>query len=150
VRDTSTWRWRNTPLPEPHLVGLGVGIVLNVITSWRPAWPAWSRHGLGWPLILAGLLLAAWSVRAAADVDMERPDQLVRRGPYAFSRNPMYLAWMLVYLGIALLLQIAWLLLLLPVVLLWTHLVVVGEERRLEGRFGTAYRGYKRSVRRYL
>jgi protein-S-isoprenylcysteine O-methyltransferase Ste14 len=150
VRDTSTWRWRNAPVPEPHLVGLGLGIVLNVITSWRPAWPAWSRHGFGWTLILAGLWLAVWSVRAAAGVDMERPDRLVRGGPYAFSRNPMYLAWTLIYLGIALLVQIAWLLLLLPVVLLWTHLAIVREERRLECRFGTAYRGYKRSVRRYL
>ena len=41
-------------------------------------------------------------------------------------------------------------LLLLPGVLLATHLVVVGEERFLESRFGDAYRSYKRSVRRYL
>src|SRR5574341_1052094 len=101
---------RNTPLPEPHLVGLGAGILLNVITSWRLVWPAWSRHGLGWPLILAGLWRAVWSVRAAADVDTGRPDLLVRGGPYAFSRNPMYLAWTLIYLGIALLVHIAWLL----------------------------------------
>jgi protein-S-isoprenylcysteine O-methyltransferase Ste14 len=35
-------------------------------------------------------------------------------------------------------------------VLLATHVVIVGEERFLEGRFGAAYRNYKRSVRRYL
>jgi protein-S-isoprenylcysteine O-methyltransferase Ste14 len=44
----------------------------------------------------------------------------------------------------------AWPLLLLPVVLLVTHIVVVREERSLERRFGAAYRSYKTSVRRYL
>ena len=81
---------------------------------------------------------------------MERPDKLVLGGPYALSRNPMYLAATLVYVGIALVLNAAWPLLLLPVVLLATHVVVVREERSLERRFGNAYRTYKTAVRRYL
>ena len=40
--------------------------------------------------------------------------------------------------------------LLLPGVLLATHVVVVREERSLEARFGAAYRSYRSSVRRYL
>jgi len=150
VGKTSAWRWGNVPLPETHLVGLGAGILVQVIASWRLPWPAVVGHACGWPLILAGLWLAAWGMRAAANVDLERPNRLVRGGPYAFSRNPMYLASTLVYVGIALVANAAWLLLLLPVVLLVTHVVVVGEERSLERRFGTAYRSYKTSVRRYL
>src|SRR5512132_1228597 len=50
------------------------------------------RSRLRWPLILAGLGLAAWAVRAAAEVDLERPNQVVLGGPYGFSRNPMYVA----------------------------------------------------------
>lgn len=150
MRKTSAWRWRNVPLPEPHLIGLGVGILLQVLTPWRLAWPAWSRYGFGWPMIVAGLWLVAWAVRAAADVDLERPNQLVRKGPYAFSRNPMYLAWTLAYVGVASIVNTAWPLLLLPAVLLLTHVAIVREERSLEGRFGTAYRGYKTSARRYL
>jgi len=137
-------------LPEPHLVGLGAGVVVQAIASWKLSGPAWLRHGVGWPLILAGLSLAAWATRAAADVEMERPNQLIRRGPYAFSRNPMYVAWTLGYAGIALVVGTAWPLVLLPLVLLWTHVAVVREERSLEGRFGAAYRGYRTSVRRYL
>jgi protein-S-isoprenylcysteine O-methyltransferase Ste14 len=147
---TSAWRWGNVPLPEAHLVGLGAGILLQVIAPWRPSWPAWIGHACGWPLILAGLGLAAWAVRAAAEVDLERPNQVVLGGPYGFSRNPMYIASTLVYVGIALVASAAWSLLLLPVVLLATHVVVLGEERSLEGRFGAAYRSYKTSVRRYL
>jgi protein-S-isoprenylcysteine O-methyltransferase Ste14 len=102
------------------------------------------------PLVLAGLALAAWAVRAAAQVRLARPGELVRRGPYAFSRNPMYVAATAVYTGIALIAGAAWPLLLLPAVLLATNLVVTREERSLEARFGAGYRSYRTSVRRYL
>jgi protein-S-isoprenylcysteine O-methyltransferase Ste14 len=143
-------RWGNVPIPEAHLVGLGAGILLQVVTPWSRPWPTQAGQGCGWPLILAGLWLGAWAVRAAAAVDLERPDQLVDRGPYAFSRNPMYLAWTLGYVGIALVAGTAWPLLLLPAVLAVTHVEVLGEERSLERRFGAAYRSYRASVRRYL
>jgi protein-S-isoprenylcysteine O-methyltransferase Ste14 len=144
------WRWGNIPIPEAHLAGLGTGILLQVVRPWSLPWPAWIGHACGWPLILAGLWLGAWAVRAAAAVDLERPDQLVHSGPYAFSRNPMYLAWTAGYLGAALVAGTAWPLLLLPVVLAATHVAVLREERSLERRFGAAYRSYKTSVRRYL
>jgi protein-S-isoprenylcysteine O-methyltransferase Ste14 len=62
----------------------------------------------------------------------------------------MYLAWTVGYVGAALVAGTAWPLLLLPVVLVVTHLVVLREERSLERRFGDAYRNNKASVRRYL
>jgi hypothetical protein len=133
-----TWRWRNIPVPQTHPGGLGAGIVLQVIVP-RVA------------LVLAGVWLGGWAVKAAAEVDLERPSQLVRSGPDAFSRNPMYVAWTLGYLGAALVTDAAWPLLLLPVVLVATNMVVVArEERSLERRFGSAYRSYKAAVRRYL
>lgn len=146
----TAWRWGNVPLPQTYLVGLGAGVLLQLIVPWRPPWPAWVGQASGWPLILAGLSLAAWGVQTAAEVDLEHPHQLVLRGPYAVSRNPMYLAWAIVYVGIALVANTSWPLLLLPGVLLATHVVVVREERFLEGRFDAAYRSYKTSVRRYL
>jgi protein-S-isoprenylcysteine O-methyltransferase Ste14 len=150
VGKRATWRWANVPLPETFLVGLGAGLLLQVVAPWRLPWPARAEHAVGWPLLLAGLGLAAWAVRAAAGVDLQRPRQLVLRGPYAFSRNPMYVAATVAYAGIALVANATWPLLLLPGVLLATHVVAVREERFLEGRFGAAYRSYKTSVRRYL
>jgi protein-S-isoprenylcysteine O-methyltransferase Ste14 len=144
------WRWANVPLPEVHLVGLGAGFLVQRIAPWTLSRPCWVGQIVGWASVLTGLLLVAWAVRTAADVDLERPNQLVRGGPYAFSRNPMYVAWTLAYVGIALVADAAWPLLLLPVVLAVTHIVIVREERSLERRFGAAYRSYKRSVRRYL
>jgi protein-S-isoprenylcysteine O-methyltransferase Ste14 len=144
------WRWANVPLPEAHLVGLGAGFLVQRIAPWTLSRPSWVGHILGWSLVLTGLLLVAWGVRTAAEVELEHPNQLVRGGPYAVSRNPMYVAWTLAYVGIALVADAAWPLLLLPVVLAVTHIVIVREERSLERRFGAADRSYKRSVRRYL
>ena len=144
------WRWGNIPIPQAQLAGVGIGLLLQVVRPWSLPWPAWIGQLGGWPLILAGLWLGAWAVRAAASVDLERPDQLVDTGPYAFSRNPMYLAWTVDYVGVALVAGTAWPLLLLPAVLVVTQVVVLGEERSLERRFGSAYRSYKASVRRYL
>jgi len=59
VSKTAAWRWGNLPLPETHLLGMGAGILLQVIASWRLSWPAWIGHACGWPLIFAGLWLAA-------------------------------------------------------------------------------------------
>ena len=144
------WRWGNIPIPEPHLAGLGAGILLQVVRPWNLPWPAWIGQLLGWPLLLAGLWLGAWAVWAAARVDLERPGELVDRGPFAHSRNPMYLAWTAGYVGAALVAGTAWPLLLLPFVLVATHLAVLAEERSLDRRFGAAYRRYRASVRRYL
>lgn len=148
--DAPARRWGNIPIPEAHLVGLGTGILLQVVRPWSLPWPAWIGRSCGWPLILAGLWLGAWAVRVAAEVDLDRPNQLLDSGPYAFSRNPMYLAWTAGYVGVALAVGTAWPLLLLPVVLVTTQVVVLREERSLERRFGDGYRSYKASVRRYL
>jgi protein-S-isoprenylcysteine O-methyltransferase Ste14 len=149
-KDTPAWRWANIPMPEAHLLGLGTGILLQLITPWSLPWAAWIRRGGGCLLIVAGLWLGAWAVRAAAGVDLEGPNRLVDSGPYAFSRNPMYVAWTAGYAGIALVVGTAWPLLLLPVVLVVTQVVVLREERSLERRFEDVYRSYKTSVRRYF
>ena len=127
-----------------------MAIVLQVFVSWRALPEAWIGLVLGSPVMLAGLLLAAWAVAAAAEVDVEHPSRVVTRGPYAFSRNPMYLGWTLIYVGLALVLELVWPLALLPVVLLLTHVAVLREERDLGRRFGADYRQYRRRVRRYL
>lgn len=144
------WRWGNVPVPEPYLVGLVVGIVLQAFVPWPLLPRAWMGHAAGWPLILAGVLLAAWAVLTAGDVDVERPDRIVTGGPYAYSRNPMYVAWAAIYLGITFVLNAAWILLASPGVLALIHVVVRREERALERRFGADYTAYRRQARRYL
>jgi protein-S-isoprenylcysteine O-methyltransferase Ste14 len=110
--------------------------------------------GLG--LGLAGILLMAWSIitlRRARTTVMpnEAASNLVTDGPFRFRRNPIYLADMLILLGIAELMRNIWLVLLTPVFgILVTWLAIIPEERHLEARFGDTYRAYKERTRRLI
>ena len=76
---------------------------------------------------------------------------IVDRGPYRFTRNPMYLAMAGVYLGLSLLLNNVWALLFLPLVLSAVdHFVIRREERYLAAKFGEAYLNYRSRVRRWI
>ena len=140
-------RARNIPLPEPHLVALGLGVVVGLFAPWT--WSA-SPRLLGVALIVAGFGWAGWAAWVSGDTHLARPDRLVVRGPYAQGRNPMYVGWTVAYLGIALALGNVWLLVLLPFVAGLTHLAVLREEQRLRVRFGVEYERYAATVRRYL
>jgi protein-S-isoprenylcysteine O-methyltransferase Ste14 len=123
--------------------------VLLPLRLFERSW--WLNDALGWPLLALGILLVAWAVVTLGDMDIARPTSVVRSGPYAFSRNPMYVAWTAIYLAVALLLDSWWLLIFLPALLILTHFLVVRrEEQALEDRFGREYRDYRQRVRRYL
>lgn len=62
----------------------------------------------------------------------------------------MYMAWTLINIGIALLVNTVWILMYLPVTLIVTHRAIQHEEQQLEKQFGDQYRSYKMQVRRYL
>jgi protein-S-isoprenylcysteine O-methyltransferase Ste14 len=141
--------WRNIPLPEPHRGGLLAGGGLHLV--WPSTMGTMTALRLAGALVaLGGLALIAWAVRAAAPVSLARSDRLVVTGPYARSRDPMYVGWTVSYLGTALAADSAWLVLLLPAVLLLTHITVLGEERTLRAKLDDAYRRYTVRVRRYL
>jgi protein-S-isoprenylcysteine O-methyltransferase Ste14 len=76
---------------------------------------------------------------------------IVQRGPYGFTRNPMYLAMAIAYFGLSLLLNSLWALVLLPAVVGLVDLAVIRrEERYLAAKFGHSYRQYCARVRRWL
>lgn len=76
---------------------------------------------------------------------------LATGGPYRFTRNPMYLGLVLMTVGLGLVLNSMWLFLAaVAVMLALRNLVIVHEERYLEGKFGDAYRDYTKRVRRWF
>jgi len=147
----SKLRWSNIPIPEGHVIALVLGIALHL---WKPfgiTQTTWLIYLLAGPLLLMGILLAAWAVTMVNAIDISKPAMIITTGPYAFSRNPMYVAWMLIYLGVALIMNTAWLTMLLPILILFTHYFVIRqEEHQLEKLFGEPYRQYCARVRRYL
>src|SRR5215207_5083265 len=147
----SSFRWSNIPIPEGHVIPLVVGVALDVWLPLKIVDLLWLKHVLGWPFLLCGSLLAVWAVLAFKAMDFSQPTGIIVSGPYQFSRNPMYVAWTMLYVGIAMLMNTWWLLILLPAVMAFTHYIVVRqEEQKLEQKFGEEYREYMGRVRRYL
>lgn len=111
---------------------------------------------VGLVLVVAGVVLGVWAVltfrRARTAIVPSRPATgVVEAGPYRFSRNPMYVALSVAYLGVTLVLNSVWPLALLPVVLGALFVLVVRrEERYLASAFGEGYAAYRRRVRRWL
>ena len=78
------------------------------------------------------------------------PERLVSTGPYACTRNPMYLGHLIFLLGLMLTLK-SWLAALITLAVApWFHLRVLDDERRLVKRLGKPYVHYMRSVRRWI
>ncbi len=110
----------------------------------------------GLVLIAAGVFLILWAmvmfVRARTAVLPMRPaSRIVDTGPYRISRNPMYTGMSLVYLGVMLLLNWGWALVMFPTVLAALYRFVIRrEEAYLTAAFGDEYVAYCRRVRRWI
>ncbi|MFL5460104.1 MAG: methyltransferase family protein [Gemmatimonadales bacterium] len=148
----------NLGLVRPPLVYLG-SITLGLLLHLARPISLLSRGrgaGLGLPVILLAAGLFVSSVRtfktAGTPVPGNQPTTtIVRRGPYRFSRNPIYLAFSLLQLGIALWVNSLWLVVTLVAAVTVMSLVVIPkEERYLEARFPSEYPPYKASVRRWF
>jgi protein-S-isoprenylcysteine O-methyltransferase Ste14 len=131
--------------------------------SWLSTRHGWSHGRPGRRNLLALLLVGAgtagvsWclSLHFGAStglLEMERtPRSLLVRGPYRFTRNPMFLSELAIWLGWTLFYgSVA---VFVGCVLFWLFVLfqaVPWEERELEARFGESYRRYKNSVPRWL
>lgn len=111
---------------------------------------------IGGTLVCAAVLLFLFSIRtlraAGTPVPGDQPTtSIVRTGPFRFSRNPIYLSFFVLQLGIALWTSSLWMAVtLIPAAAVISRVVVPREERYLESRFGRAYSSYRDSVRRWL
>jgi protein-S-isoprenylcysteine O-methyltransferase Ste14 len=90
--------------------------------------------------------------KAGTAIDpFEETTALVDTGPFAHTRNPLYLALTFTYAGIALAARSALPLAFLPVVLRVMSVgVIEREERYLQRKFGERYRDYRDRVPRWL
>ena len=112
---------------------------------------------LGIALLVAGLALGFWAFGlfqtegTEIQPNSETNKTLVTRGPYRFTRNPMYVSLLLVSLGAAF-----WVgtppMFAVPVIVFcitnWVHIPF--EEAKMHRQFGAAYEAYKAKVRRWI
>ena len=101
-------------------------------------------------MVATGIGLASWAVMSAGEADVESDSALLTAGPYALTRNPMYLGWSLGLLGLALGTGSAWLLAGGLAAARAIDREVDVEEARLLERFGAEYAAYCDRVPRYL
>ena len=121
------------------------------------ALPTPDRYWIG-GLIVAGAFfgLGLWSVlifrETGQDVSPWKPSpEIVERGPFRVTRNPMYLQMVVGCIGFAVALMNFWILALTPVCAWVLHrFAILPEESYLESKFGAAYLAYKDRVRRWV
>jgi protein-S-isoprenylcysteine O-methyltransferase Ste14 len=78
------------------------------------------------------------------------PERLVLTGPYALTRNPMYLGHIIFLIGLTLTLK-SWLAALITIgTAIWFHIRVVGDEKKLIERLGEPYVDYLSNVKRWI
>lgn len=78
------------------------------------------------------------------------PERLVSTGPFAYSRNPMYLGHIIFLVGLALSLRSIFAAVIAVVTAVWFQYRVRRDERRLRERFGQPYIDYAARVKRWV
>lgn len=121
---------------------------------WLPLAPA-PAPWLGAAVVAAGLALFLWAGvqfrrHRTSIVPRERPAALLTAGPYAFSRNPIYLADALILAGLILRWDAGALWLVPGFGLLITRRFILGEEALCRAAFGTSWQAYATRTRRWL
>jgi protein-S-isoprenylcysteine O-methyltransferase Ste14 len=137
----------------------GAAFLIGLLLHWGfpvHILPSTLARGIGVVCVLVSLPLALATFRALSrahtPVDPMKPTTtLVTGGPFRYSRNPIYVALTLLYLGVAFLVNAWWILLLVvPVLLVIRYGVIAREEAYLTRKFGDVYRQYTTQVRRWL
>jgi protein-S-isoprenylcysteine O-methyltransferase Ste14 len=121
-----------------------LGFVFAVLYFWL-AHPTWRFLAFGAILIVLGLL-----TRALASGHVRKNEALATSGPYAYTRNPLYLGSLLIGIGFAIAARSWWVGLVLVVMFFAIYLPVIrGEEKFLREKF-PEFDDYARKVPRML
>ncbi|MDD9909268.1 MAG: isoprenylcysteine carboxylmethyltransferase family protein [Ahrensia sp.] len=147
--------------PLPPLLTVGAIIACWLLDRYLPlGWEAQDvtrfMRGTGVLLIVCAIALDVWAFitfrRFNANIMPHRPaTKLLMSGPYAHSRNPIYLANVALVTGLGFALGSRWFLLGAAVLfVLLQELAIKREERHMEAKFGDGWRDYTKSVRRWI
>jgi len=144
--------------PAIYLAGLAVGFGIQWLWPVHivPVTFAFAARLFGIVLLVAWLTLAIWALltfkRAGTTPHPMHPvTALAVSGPYRFTRNPMYLSFVFMNLGLGFVMNAFWAVVLVPVVMIVVQrMVIEREERYLARKFGAEYLAFKARVRRWL
>jgi protein-S-isoprenylcysteine O-methyltransferase Ste14 len=121
-----------------------LGFAFAVVYLWR-ARPAWWSIAAGSAVAFSGVLL-----RAFASGHVRKNRELTTSGPYAYTRNPLYLGSIIIATGFALAARSIWIVVAITVIFLAVYLpVILAEEAHLRAEFAD-FAGYSQQVPRFL
>ena len=141
------------PLILLSFVLLGAG--LNWIYP-MPFVPDALRWIVGGFLILMGIAIILYCARLfkkkGTNIEpWKKTSRIITSGVYRSSRNPIYLSFVIIGIGIAFAVNSIWILaVMIPLIFIISQFVIAKEERYLETKFGEEYLSYKNKVRRWL
>lgn len=144
------------PLVYAVAIAAAVALGLLVPLPWIAGPLGDILFAVGWLAILAVAALWVTAVRAmkAARTTLNptgEPAHLVTGGPFAITRNPIYLANTLLMIGIGLVAGAAWFIVLaLAAAFATQKLAIDFEEKVLSTKFGKKYKDYAKRVRRWI
>ena len=150
----SRWETAEVVFGIPFLISLAIQFVVPFSVPQGILQQALTPAGIA--LVLVGVVIVVLARREFAHygqpTDPGQPTmKVVKTGVFSVSRNPLYLASILIFLGIALALNNIWAIVTLLISTILCHYVlIVPEERYLADKFGEEYTEYTASVRRWL
>jgi len=115
----------------------------------------WRYSLFGFFLILGGglmfICIKGFKKNQIAIEPWKTTTKIMDDGPYKYSRNPIYLSFLLIALGLGFGFNNFWFFaLLVPFVFALKNMVILREETYLEKKFGSQYTDYKSRVRRWF
>ncbi|HLL60459.1 MAG TPA: isoprenylcysteine carboxylmethyltransferase family protein [Candidatus Nitrosocosmicus sp.] len=111
---------------------------------------------VGMLVFVVGLILLTYSYKdlvvkgKGTPIPTDPPKNLVIKGLYNYSRNPIYMTQWMILLGTCLIFGSVLLYLYLILFITSMHIWVLFEERELKKRFGEEYSNYEKKVPRYI
>jgi protein-S-isoprenylcysteine O-methyltransferase Ste14 len=142
--------------PIALAIAVVAGLGLNYLHPLPFLPPALPQVEAGLILFLGSLLIVRWSAvtfrKARTNIlTNQAATTIVATGPFAYSRNPIYVALFLGLIALAIGFDSLWFLAALVVIyFVIRYGVVAREETYLERKFGKQYLDYKAKVRRWL
>src|SRR5579883_1845358 len=121
-----------------------LGFLLAIFYFWFSR-PTWASLAAGAILATPGLLLRAY---AAGYVKKDR--ELTITGPYAYTRNPLYLGSVIAAAGCALASRNVWIVLAMLILFFAIYIPVIRDEEAYLGKIFPAFAGYRDNVPRLL
>jgi protein-S-isoprenylcysteine O-methyltransferase Ste14 len=144
-------------IPAPTLTI--IHIIMAILLGWlvplpipAPMFIRWLGLGLAALGFVLGVLALIEFKRARTTSDPKKPTQsFVTSGIYSYTRNPIYLGFVLILIGLPLNMGNYWgIVLVWPLITFTNNMVIKHEEAYLEKKFKEQYAGYRSRVRRWL